>query len=134
MTQKFVTVFGEDPSAVSQPVPVAVIPSTLQVVDKTGSVMFTVDTAADLAEVTSNTQAMNAELATMARASVGNDDTGGGGPRVSNPRREGPLPGPPLSLEAHRGDAQQRGLPTTHGPSRNCRTFLTIRFLLHRHR
>jgi hypothetical protein len=74
MTQKFVTVFGEDPSAVSEPIPVSVVPTALQVVDQKGTVVFSVDTAADLAEVTSNTQAMNAELTTMARASVGKDD------------------------------------------------------------
>ena len=75
--------------------------------DQKGTVVFSVDTAANLAEVTSNTQAMNAELATMAHAAVGKDYSGAS--PTSNPRRkdhyEGLLYRWKLTVEMHNNES-----------------------------
>ena len=59
--KQFVTIFGTDPAVIAQPEPVVVIPPSLQVVDKDGNVVYSVDTAADFAELTGNMEAVNAQ-------------------------------------------------------------------------
>ena len=61
--RKFVTVFGTDPEKISEPVPVVDIPPHIQVVDKSGAVVFSLDPKADFDEFTANTEAQNSAKA-----------------------------------------------------------------------
>ena len=64
--KQFVTVFGEDPKQIAEPEPLKAPPAILQVVDKDGNVVYSVDTAADHAELTGNMKAVNAQLTAKA--------------------------------------------------------------------
>ena len=61
--RKFVTVYGTDPEKISEPVPVVDIPPHIQVVDKSGAVVFSLDPKADFDEFTANTEAQNSAKA-----------------------------------------------------------------------
>ena len=64
--KEFVTVFGTDPQQIAQPDPAVIVPPSLQVVDKDGNVVYSVDTAADFAELTGNMEAVNSQITARA--------------------------------------------------------------------